>query len=137
MSEQNPEDPESPQSPQSPQMPEGDMGGGRSGRGPSTHVPGEQEPGGLVPPYEGRKSSAEPDQEGGTHRDGARVGGATGPVSDEEPKADSPSDTAGGRTTSPSDEQPAADMPDGTSSEQGDATGSHHEGTSKGERGGS
>jgi hypothetical protein len=124
------------QNPQSPQMPEGDMGGGRSGRGPSTHVPGEQEPGGLVPPYDDRKQSAEPDQEGGTHRDGARVGGATGPVEDDEFKAPSPSDTPGGRTASPADEQPAEQMPDGTSDEQGTDLGSHIPGTPKGDRGG-
>ena len=128
--------PDEDQGAQNPQMPEGDMGGGRSGRGPSTHVPGEQEPGGVVPPYEGRKESAEPDQEGGTHRDGARVGGATGPVDDDGYKAPSPSDTPGGRTASPADEQPAADMPDGESAEQGTETGSHFEGTPKGERGG-
>ncbi len=125
------------ENPQSPQMPEGDMGGGRSGRGPSTHVPGEQEPGGVVPPYEGRKESAEPDQEGGTYRDGARVGGATGPVDDPDFKAPSPSETPGdGRTVSPGDEQPAADMPDGSSTEQGTDTGSHVSGTPKGESGG-
>ncbi len=124
------------QNPQSPQMPEGDMGGGRSGRGPSTSVPGEQEPGGLVPPYDDRKQSAEPDQEGGTHRDGARVGGATGPVEDDEFKAPSPSDTPGGRTASPAEEQPAAQMPDGTSAEEGTDLGSHIPGTPQGERGG-
>lgn len=121
---------------QSPTHPEGDMGGGRSDRGPSTNVPGEQEPGGVLPPYEGRKDSAEPDQEGGTHRDGARVGGATGPVDDDEFKAPSPSDTPGGRTTSPADEQPAADMPDGRSAEQGVDTPAHEPGTPKGEGGG-
>lgn len=124
------------ENPQSPQMPEGDMGGGRSGRGPSTHVPGEQEPGGLVPPYDGRKKSAEPDQEGGSMRDGVRVGGATGPVVDDEPKAADPSDTPGGRTSSPADEQPADDLPDGTSTEQGTDAPSHVAGTPKGERGG-
>lgn len=122
---------------QSPSHPEGDMGGGRSQRGPSTHVPGEQEPGGLVPPYEGRKDTAEPQQEGGTYRDGARVGGATGPVDDDEFEAASPSDTpGGGRTVSPSDEQPAAEMPDGRSAEQGDDSTAHTPGVPKGERGG-
>lgn len=120
---------------QSPTHPEGDMGGGRSQRGPSTHVPGEQEPGGVVPPYDDRKEKAEPDQEGGSMRDGVRVGGATGPVDDDEFKAESPGDTAEERTTSPADEQPAADMPDGDSDEGVDST-SHIGGTPKGEGGG-
>ena len=47
---------------QHPEMPEGDTGGGRSGRGPATHVPGEQEPGGVVPPYDDRKDSGEVDE---------------------------------------------------------------------------
>jgi len=97
---------------------------------------GTQEPGGLVPPYEGRKEAAEPDQTGGSHRGGVRVGGATGPVDDDTPKAVDPSDTPGGRTASPGDEQPAADMPDGTSAEQGTDLGSHVAGTPAGESGG-
>ncbi len=116
--------------------PEAPVGGGRSSRGPSLSVGGEQEPGGVVPPYDGRKEGAEPDQEGGTYRDGARVGGATGPVADDQPKADDPAATPGGRTASPGDEQPAADMPDGTSAEQGTDLGSHVPGVPKGERSG-
>ena len=122
--------------PQTPHRPEGDTGGGRSARGPATSVPGEQEPGGVVPPYEGRKESAEPDQEGGTTRGGVKVGGATGPVSDDEFKAPDPSDTPGGRTASPADEQPAASMPDGTSEEQGVDTPTHTPGVPRGEKGG-
>lgn len=80
--------------------------GGRSSYGPPLSVGGKQEPGGLVPPYDGRKESAEPDQEGGTRRGGVRVGGATGPVDDAEMKAPSPSDTPGGRTASPGGEPP-------------------------------
>ncbi len=108
---------------------EAPVGGGRSSGG-------EQEPGGLVPPYDGRKQSAEPNQEGGTYRDGARVGGATGPVDDDQFKAPSPSDTPGGRTGSPGDEQPAAQMPDGESAEAGDDRTAHVSGTPKGEQGG-
>lgn len=119
-----------------PSRPEGDTGGGRSSRGPSTNVPGEQEPGGVVPPYEGRKESAEADQQGGTVRDGVRVGGATGPVEDDERKAPDPAETPGGRTASPGDEQPAAEMPDGPSAEEGADVTSHVAGVPKGERGG-
>lgn len=116
---------------------EGPVGGGRSSRGPALSTGGQQDAGTDVPPYEGRKEKAEPQQEGGTYRDGARVGGATGPVDDEAYKAPSPSDTAGGgRTVSPADEQPAADMPDGPSAEPGVDTPAHVPGVPKGERGG-
>jgi hypothetical protein len=117
--------------------PESQVGGGRSSRGPALSTGGEQEPGGVVPPYDGRKESAEPDQAGGTSRDGARVGGATGPVDDERPKAPAPSETPGGATASPGDEQPAADMPETAPDEGQSDTGSHVSGVAKGERGGS
>ena len=52
-------------------------GGGRS-EGPGPNPGGVQQPGGPVPPYEGRRDSAEVD-EGGAERNGVRVGGATGP----------------------------------------------------------
>jgi hypothetical protein len=79
------------------QFPEADMGGGRSGRGPATHVPGVSEPGGVLPPYDGRTESGEIDSDNG--RGGpTTVDGLTSPV---------PEDTPGGRTASPADEQPA------------------------------
>jgi hypothetical protein len=71
---------------------------GRSA-GPAPSTGGNQEPGGPVPPYEGRRESADID-EGGTHRDGARVGGATGPRTTDQPP-DDPAATPGGRTGSP------------------------------------
>jgi hypothetical protein len=73
---------------------------GRSA-GPAPSVGGRQEPGGPVPPYEGRRDSADID-EGGTYRDGVRVGGATGPRTSEEPP-DDPAATPGGRTASPAE----------------------------------
>lgn len=118
------------------QEPQGMVDGGSTSRGPAVSPGGEQEPGGVVPPYEGRKESAEPDQEGGSHREGVRVGGATGPVDDDRPKAADPSDTSGGRTASPAEEQPAEEMPDGASAEQGTDATAHVAGTPKGERGG-
>ena len=54
--------------------------GGRSSRGPALSVGGEQEPGGEMPPYDGRQASGQVDDDGSDYRDGARVGGATGPV---------------------------------------------------------
>jgi hypothetical protein len=114
---------------------QGPLGADRS-RGPAVSGGGEQEPGGPVPPYEGRKETAEADQEGGTYRDGARVGGATGPVADDQPKAADPSDTPGGRTTSPSEEQPAAQTPGGAPSDPGSDAPAHTPGTPRGEKGG-
>ncbi|MGI8761509.1 MAG: hypothetical protein ACR2LF_09520 [Jatrophihabitantaceae bacterium] len=58
----------------------------------------------AVPPYEGRTTEANAEQQ--TEKDGARTGGATAPVSDDEMKAPDPSQTEGGSTASPSDEQP-------------------------------
>jgi len=57
--------------------------------------------GSTVPPYEGRRESAGGDDPGGAYRDGARVGGATGPVTGDTRPA------PGGATGSPADEQPA------------------------------
>jgi hypothetical protein len=73
---------------------------GRSA-GPAPSVGGGQEPGGPVPPYEGRRESADVD-EGGADRDGVRVGGATGPRVGDQP-ADDPASTPLGRTASPAD----------------------------------
>lgn len=76
--------------------------------GPPISVGGDQEAGGPVPPYEGRQTSA-PVDEGGTHRDGANVGGATGPTTSEGMSSPDPDDTPGGRQWSPSDETPVGD----------------------------
>ncbi|MDP9240329.1 MAG: hypothetical protein M3O55_06770 [Actinomycetota bacterium] len=106
------------------------------GYGPSASVGGKQEPGGLVPPYDGRQTSA-PVDDRGTHRDGANAGGATGPRENTEGySAPSPSDTPGGRTWSPSDEMPATeyDGDDGPPSSQDPDTGpDHYAGTPRGE----
>jgi hypothetical protein len=91
-------------------FPEGDGGAGRSTRGPATHVPGEAEPGGLVPPYEGRKEKADIDNEGEHAPQTSDSGGLTSPR---------PEDTPGGRTASPADEQPAASTPEGEPSDPG------------------
>ncbi|MEP6696215.1 MAG: hypothetical protein ABJA34_04960 [Pseudonocardiales bacterium] len=107
------------------------------GYGPPVSVGGVQEPGGPVPPYDGRQTSASVD-EGGTHRDGANVGGATGPRTNTEGySSPSPSDTPGGRVTSPSDEMPATDddgQDSGRPSGQDPDTGpAHYPGTGRGE----
>jgi hypothetical protein len=86
----------------------------------------------TVPPYEGRRESAEVAGEEELRRDGANVGGATGPVESDERKAPEPADTPRGAVASPAAEQPAADTPDG---DPGPAsTGpAHHPGTTRGE----
>jgi hypothetical protein len=84
----------------------------------------------AVPPYEGRKTEADAKQS--TEKDGARTGGATGPVSDDEMKAPDPADTERGSAASPADEQPAEETPDGESPEA--TTGpAHTPGTPRGE----
>jgi hypothetical protein len=66
----------------------------------------------TIPPYEGRRESADVDGSEKSTRDGVKVGGATGPVEDDEGKAPDPASTPGGATGSPSDEQPASQMPE-------------------------
>jgi hypothetical protein len=86
----------------------------------------------AVPPYEGRRETADVDGEEKLRRDGANVGGATGPVVSDERKAPEPADTPRGAVASPADEQPAADTPSGDSGPA--STGpAHHPGTTRGE----
>jgi hypothetical protein len=68
--------------------------------------------GSTVPPYEGRREAADMDSGATAYRDGANVGGATGPVEDEKFTAADPGDTSGGATGSPADEQPASLAPE-------------------------
>ena len=66
--------------------------------------------GSTVPPYEGRRTTADVDDPDRVHRDGANVGGATGPVVDDTGAVAVTGDTPGGATGSPADEQPASRM---------------------------
>jgi hypothetical protein len=61
----------------------------------------------AVPPYEGRRETADVDEQDESTKDGAKVGGATGPVEDDEMKAAAPEQTERGAVASPADEQPA------------------------------
>jgi hypothetical protein len=79
----------------------------------------------TVPPYEGRRESADVDSQAESTKDGAKVGGATGPVEDDEMKAADPADTERGATGSPADEQPASQMPETDLDD--DAVGPAHE----------
>ena len=86
----------------------------------------------TLPPYAGRRETADVDGEERMDRDGATVGGATGPVESDRMKAPEPADTPRGAVASPADEQPAADTPD---AEPGEASvgPAHHAGTTRGE----
>lgn len=68
--------------------------------------------GSTLPPYEGRRESADLDGREESERDGAKVGGATGPVVDAEMKAPEPGDTESGAVASPADEQAAVKSTD-------------------------
>jgi hypothetical protein len=90
---------------------QGSPSAGRSA-GPAPSAGGAQEPGGPVPPYAGRRESADIDSEG-ADRDGAHVGGATGPVISSGP-ADDPASTPLGRTASPTDDAEGTEVTEGT-----------------------
>jgi hypothetical protein len=89
-----------------------------------------------MPPYEGRRESADVDNEDELRTDGANVGGATGPVESEEMKAPDPDDTARGGQASPADEQPAAQSPGDAPAEDEGVGPAHLPGTPRGEKGG-
>jgi hypothetical protein len=86
----------------------------------------------TVPPYEGRRETADVGGKEQSTKDGVKTAGATGPVEDDEQKAPDPAATPGGATGSPADEQPASqgaetDLDD-------DAVGpAHTAGTARGE----
>lgn len=85
--------------------------------GPNTgnHPSETDEPGGLVPPYEGRKESADVEsadssgEAAGVHKEGANVAGGQRPKESNAMKAPNPADTPGGEHAAPGDEQPAAE----------------------------
>lgn len=85
----------------------------------------------AVPPYEGRKETANSDEE--TYKDGVRTGGASAPTTDPDMKSPDPADTERGATASPADEQPAAQTPDGESEEATTSQAAHTPGTSRAE----
>lgn len=88
----------------------------------------------AVPPYEGRTESTEdtPHKGGESVIEGANVGGAAGPVEDDEMKAPAPDETPGGATASPADEQPASEQEHTRDSDPGVGP-SHWAGTQRGE----
>ncbi|SUA45651.1 Uncharacterised protein [Nocardia africana] len=94
-----------------------------------TLPPGDAEP--AVPPYEGRRTSAEVTGTPGGDS-GARTAGATHPVTDPNFKSPAPGETAGGTTASPAEEQSASHAPETESSAEAAEEG-HHGGVRRGE----
>ena len=90
----------------------------------------------AVPPYDGRRETADVDGPEELRKDGANVGGATGPVESEEMKAPEPADTARGEHASPADEQPAATSPGDAPAEDEGVGPAHVAGVPRGEDGG-
>jgi hypothetical protein len=86
----------------------------------------------TVPPYEGRRKSAEVDDPAKTRKKGARTGGATGPVQDDEMKAPEPERTEGGATGSPADRRASKGAPQADTEDEGTGP-AHHRGTPRGE----
>ena len=91
-----------------------------------------QDTGSAIPPYEGRTTGASPSDAGSAQVAGANVGGARGPVADDEYKSVAPEETPGGATASPADDQPAANMPETDLDDDGVAE-AHQPGTRRGE----
>jgi hypothetical protein len=96
-----------------------------------SHVGGEPSAEGrTLPPYEGRRESADVDAL--SEREGAKIGGATGPARDDEMKAPERDDTDRGAVASPADEQPADQMTESEESDPGVGP-AHVSGTPRGE----
>ena len=89
-----------------------------------------------VPPYEGRRESADIDSAEEGDKGGANVGGATGPVQSSQPKAPEPGQTPRGATASPADEQPAAQSEGDAPAEDEGVGPAHIAGVPRGEDGG-
>ena len=86
----------------------------------------------TIPPYEGRRETADVDPQDESTKDGAKVAGATSLVEDPQMKAPDPADTERGATASPADEQPADQMPESEESDPGVGP-THVPGTPRGE----
>jgi hypothetical protein len=99
---------------------------------PGNYGPDDPEAGSTVPPYDGRRETADVDGEDKLRRDGANTAGATGPVESDEMKSAELADTDRGAVASPSDEQPAEDTPDGDPGEASVGP-AHYAGTRRGE----
>lgn len=93
-----------------------------------TTIPNPDDPdaeGKTLPPYDGRKGSADVGGPEEATQDGARTGGAGRPVESDSDEVDDPAQTERGRRASPADEQPAEEGH--TASEPGGTSGAAHE----------
>ncbi len=88
--------------------------------------------GSTLPPYDGRRETADVDGPEASEKDGAKTAGAAGPVEDDELKATPREDTDRGAVASPSDEQPASESTD-TDLDPDMVGPAHTEGTPRGE----
>lgn len=93
---------------------------------PPTEPEGVDPEGRTTPPYEGRRESADVGGAEEATKGGVKVGGATGPVENDESASGDPDDTPRGAVASPADEQPASEMPE--TDRDDDRTGPAHEG---------
>jgi hypothetical protein len=103
----------------------------------TTPSSGPTDPGGgdrPLPPYDDRRQTADVDSDDEKlQRDGANVGGATGPVETDDSTKSTPKEvTARGAEASPSGETPAAETPQDTPSDPGVGP-AHYPGTQRGE----
>jgi len=83
----------------------------------------------TLPPYDGRRESADVDSKEESTKDGAKTAGATGPVEDDDDKAPDAGSTERGSTASPADEQPVEDADEdaGPDAGPGATSGASHE----------
>ncbi len=88
--------------------------------------------GSTLPPYGGRRESADPENTAPPENGGAATGGATGPVTGQGGDVDDPTQTPRGEHASPADEQPATDS-EGTGSGPAMTGPSHQAGTGRAE----
>ncbi len=86
----------------------------------------------AIPPYEGRRTSADVSGEEEMRKEGANVAGATGPVESDEMKAPDPQDTERGRHASPAVEEPASEAGDEEPADEGTGP-AHYSGTTRAE----
>jgi len=89
----------------------------------------------ALPPYEGRRESADVSGEGedAVHNDGANVGGATGPAESSDMKSAPKEDTPRGAEASPSDEQPVGETSGSTPNPDQGVGPAHTAGTGRAE----
>jgi hypothetical protein len=99
----------------------------------SQYDPNDPDTGGRpLPPYQGRRETADVGGEEELVKDGAVTAGATGPVEGDELKSTPKEETPRGAEASPADEQPASDMPE-TDLDKDMVGPDHYSGTGRGE----